>query len=212
MKRFVISTALLLASVSCAARTSAPAAVTAGNATAHENLNAVLWLQTAIEFEAAAVQAYRLAQLQLDAALSDPSWTAALEQQGDASKLPPAVVVDIDETVLDNSYYQARLIRDNAVYATPSWDAWVAGARADCCSGRGRVQQVPRQVRASPFFTSLTGRRTWRKRLERTWRRWDFRYRMASTRCWCGENSPSGLRPPKARDELSSLPTIESSC
>ena len=135
MKRLVICTAFLLASAGCAARTSAPAAVTSGTAAAHENLNAVLWLQTAIEFEASALQAYRLAHLQLDAALSDPSWTAALEQQVDASKLPPAVIVDIDETVLDNSYYQARLIRDNAVFATPTWDAWVAEARATAIPG-----------------------------------------------------------------------------
>lgn len=75
-------------------------------------------MQTALEYEAAAVQTYRLARLQLDAALADSSWTAAVEQTGDASKLPPAVILDIDETVLDNSYYQARMIRDNTAYAT----------------------------------------------------------------------------------------------
>ena len=154
MKRFVISTALLLASVSCAARTSAPAAVAAGNAAAHENLNAVLWLQTALEFEASAVQAYRLAHLQLDAALPDPMWTAAIEQQGDASKLPPAVIVDIDETVLDNSYYQARLIRDNAVFATPTWDAWVAEARATAVPGAVEFSKYAASKGVAIFYVS----------------------------------------------------------
>ena len=154
MQRFVISTALLLASVSCAARTSAPAAVTSGTAAAHENLNAVLWLQTAIEFEASALQAYRLAQLQLDAALSDPSWTAALEQQADASKLPPAVIVDIDETVLDNSYYQARLIRDNAVFETPTWDAWVAEGRATAVPGAVEFSKYAASKGVVVFYVS----------------------------------------------------------
>ena len=135
MKRIVLSAALVLASAACAARSSAPATAAAATTAAHENLNAVLWLQTALEFEASAVQAYRLAQLQLDAALADPRWTAAIEQQGDASMLPPAVIVDIDETVLDNSYYQARLIRDNGVFANDTWDAWVAEGRATAIPG-----------------------------------------------------------------------------
>jgi acid phosphatase len=135
MNRFVLSTVLLLAAAGCAARSSAPAATPAASTATHENLNAVLWMQTALEFEAAAVQAYRLAILQLDAALADPRWTAAIEQQGDASQLPAAVIVDVDETVLDNSYYQARLIRDNRVFANDTWDMWVAEGRATAVPG-----------------------------------------------------------------------------
>jgi acid phosphatase len=91
---------------------------------------------------------------QLDAALADPSWTAALEQQGDASRLPPAVVVDIDETVLDNSYYQARLIRDNSVYATPSWDAWVAEARATAVPGAVEFSKYAASKGVTIFYVS----------------------------------------------------------
>src|SRR5918993_2245917 len=135
MNRFVLSTVLLLAAAGCAARSSAPAATPAASTATHENLNAVLWMQTALEFEAAAVQAYRLAILQRDAALADPRWTAAIEQQGDPSQLPAAVIVDVDETVLDNSYYQARLIRDNRVFANDTWDMWVAEGRATAVPG-----------------------------------------------------------------------------
>ena len=122
-----------VAAGSCASHTSAPATppvAAAGAATpAHENLNAVTWMQTALEYEATALQAYRLASLQLDAALKNPSWTAAIEQTGDVSKLPPAVVLDIDETVLDNSYFQARLIRDRAPFSDEAWGRWVQEAR-----------------------------------------------------------------------------------
>ena len=98
----------------------------------HEGLLATLWTQTAVEYEAAALQAYRLAALQLDRALADPSWTAALEQQAqpDFDALPPAVVLDVDETVLDNSPYQARLILDDAVYSSATWDPWVREEQA----------------------------------------------------------------------------------
>ena len=93
-------------------------------------------MQTALEYEATALQAYRLAQMQLDAALANPSWTAAIEQTGDPSTLrQTAVIVDVDETVLDNSFYQARMIRDRTEYASATWDPWVQEARATAIPG-----------------------------------------------------------------------------
>lgn len=90
-----------------------------------EGLNATLWVQTAVEYRASALQAYELARRMLDEALADPSWTAAVEQTGDFADLPPAVIVDVDETVLDNSAYQARLILDRDVFGPETWNAWV---------------------------------------------------------------------------------------
>lgn len=132
----VFFAAVILTSCGCAARQAAPATTRSAPTTAaHENLNAVLWVQTALEYEASALQAYRLAQLQLEAALADRSWTAALEQQPGASSLQPAVIVDVDETVLDNSYYQARMIRDNTSFTATTWDPWVLEARATAIPG-----------------------------------------------------------------------------
>lgn len=127
--------ATLALSIGCATRTPPQTAGMPAAGAPHENLNATLWVQTAIEYEATALQAYRLAQLQLDTALADPTWTAAIEQQGDASRLPPAVVVDVDETVLDNSYYQARMIRDNTLYSSKTWDPWVMEGKATAIPG-----------------------------------------------------------------------------
>ncbi|MHB0970246.1 MAG: 5'-nucleotidase, lipoprotein e(P4) family [Thermoanaerobaculia bacterium] len=73
-------------------------------------LGATLWQQTSVEYRALGVQAYTTAKRQLDAALADPLWTAALEQTGDASKLPPAIVLDVDETVIETAGYQAELL------------------------------------------------------------------------------------------------------
>ena len=154
MNRFVLSAALLVASAGCAARNSTPATAPATTTGTHENLNAVLWTQSALEFEASAVQAYRLALLQLEAALADPRWTAAIEQQGDASKLPPAVIVDVDETVLDNSYYQARLIRDNGVFANDTWDSWVAEGRATAVPGALEFSREAAKKGVTIFYVS----------------------------------------------------------
>lgn len=101
----------------------------------HENLNAVLWMQTSVEYRAAALQAYRMATLALDAALADRRETAALEQGGDPSSLPPAVVLDLDETVLDNSAFQARQVADAAPYSESAWNAWCREEKAGAIPG-----------------------------------------------------------------------------
>lgn len=156
MNRRILPLLALLVSASCAAHTSAPAQPAAAAATtaAHENLNAVLWIQTALEYEASALQAYRLAERQLAAALADPSWTAAIEQQGEAATLPPAVILDVDETVLDNSYYQARLIRDNTTFAPATWDPWVEEARATAIPGAVEFAQSAAKQGVTVFYVT----------------------------------------------------------
>lgn len=92
------------------------------------NLHSTLWTQTAVEYGGLTRSAYQLASVMLERGLQDSTWTASLEQaeQGpDAFRdLPPAVVLDVDETVLDNSAYQARLIEQNKTYDSASWNAW----------------------------------------------------------------------------------------
>jgi 5'-nucleotidase (lipoprotein e(P4) family) len=145
---------------SCATHsTPPPASATAeahlrSSAAPHENLNAVLWVQTAVEYEASALQAYQAARLQLDAALKDSRWTAALEQTADPSALPPAIILDIDETVLDNSYYQARLIRDGGVFAADTWDRWCAEALATAIPGAREFTQYAAERGVTVFYVT----------------------------------------------------------
>lgn len=101
----------------------------------HENLNAVVWMQTAAEYQAATRQAYRAAEASLDRALREPNWTAALEQIEGFEKLPPAVILDLDETVLDNSAFQARLTASGAKFSEDAWRKWVAEVKAGTVPG-----------------------------------------------------------------------------
>ncbi len=120
-------------------RPEAPAAVAAASADpgtarvpADDNLNAVLWVQRSAEYRAAAIQTYRAAADHLDTALAEKHWDALVPSERDTPghDLRPAVVLDIDETVLDNSPYQARLVRDGLEYSDPTWDAWVEERKA----------------------------------------------------------------------------------
>ena len=114
-----------------------PAAPATAAVPADDNLNAVLWVQRSTEYRALLEQAYRAATDKLDAALADPRWNALVEEEreGSGPQLKPAVVLDIDETVLDNSPYQARLVRDGAEYSDPTWDAWVEERKARAVPG-----------------------------------------------------------------------------
>ncbi len=127
-----------------AASTPAPATAPANQpvpttptAPADDNLNAVLWVQRSVEYQALSIQTYRAAADHLDAALKEKHWDALVpEERGNAATgLKPAVILDVDETVLDNSPYQARLIRDNAEYDEVSWDRWVAEKKAKAVPG-----------------------------------------------------------------------------
>lgn len=50
-------------------------------------------------------------------------------------KKPLAVIVDIDETILDNSPYSARLARDGKDFSSATWSEWVNEMNADLVPG-----------------------------------------------------------------------------
>ena len=101
----------------------------------HERLSGALWAQTAVEHDLVCSQIYLLAGIMLDRALLDRSWTAALEQTDACDSLPPAVILDVDETVLDNAPFCARLIERNVDFDRDLWDEWMAEGKAELISG-----------------------------------------------------------------------------
>jgi 5'-nucleotidase (lipoprotein e(P4) family) len=94
---------------------------------ANDNLNAVAWMQASLEYRLLAGQAWRGALVQLDKAIKTPGWDALTKEERATpiNGLPPAIIVDVDETVLDNSPYQARLVRDDKRYDEFTWAQWV---------------------------------------------------------------------------------------
>ena len=135
-RRDLLSLVLLLSIFpACATSPRAQAPAPGGGSTpagrdASEYLQATLWVQTSAEYRVVLETAYRYASQALDAALKDTARSAALEQTGDFSSFPPAVVVDVDETVLDNSACQARMALTGFAYDPKLWSAWVARAAA----------------------------------------------------------------------------------
>lgn len=112
-------------------------AIPAASSPADDNLNAVAWTQTAVEHDLIYLQTYRDAQSRLLAAMKDKQWDALAKDDRVApvAGLKPAVVLDIDETVLDNSPYQARLIKSGGEFNEADWAAWCKEEKARALPG-----------------------------------------------------------------------------
>ena len=123
---------------------------------ANDNLNAVAWIQASLEYRLLAGQTYRSALYQLDRALKTPDWDALVpgERANPATGLAPAVIVDIDETVLDNSPYQARLVRDGLSYDEATWDAWVREEKATPVPGALEFAQAAKARGGTEFYVA----------------------------------------------------------
>lgn len=88
-----------------------------------------LWVQTSAEYVACCLQTYQLAgdQIERDA----DRWQAAQEKLAtEFRKLPPCVVMDLDETVLDNGTYQSFLYDSGKDHSTALFTEFVTNNRA----------------------------------------------------------------------------------
>lgn len=84
----------------------------------------VLWFQRSAEIRALYFQGYNFAKYSLDNELKISK-----------SKRKKAVIVDIDETVLNNSPYEAYMVLHDSSYSKRGWRNWVTRANADTLPG-----------------------------------------------------------------------------
>lgn len=105
---------------------------------------AVLWQQHAAEYEALCYQAYNLGERRLD----------ELVDTNKTYEKPLAVVMDIDETVLDNSSYNATLIKNELLYSKKSWMEWTAMQSADLVPGALEFIQYAKSKNVEVIFIS----------------------------------------------------------
>jgi 5'-nucleotidase (lipoprotein e(P4) family) len=92
----------------------------------------VLYTQKSAEYRALAYQAFNTARVRLDADL-DKKYVKKLPKA--VRKMPRAIVVDIDETVLDNSPSNAKQIATNTPYNPKDWYAWGEMRKAKAVPG-----------------------------------------------------------------------------
>jgi acid phosphatase len=121
---------------------------------APETVNAALWHQTSGEYRAVTTQIYGMARRQLERALADRSWTAAVEQTNEYADLPPAIILDLDETVFVTASYQARMALELGQYSPTSFNAWCKEAKAAGVAGAAAFLSYAAERGVAVFYTS----------------------------------------------------------
>lgn len=165
MKRTLLL--LLVFTAACATQPAPPptpaatpaAAVAADDCRAGDALvNAVLWVQSAPEYRAVALGTYATARRMLDDALADRTWSAEPQQTGDFASLPPAVILDLDETSIDNSKFESRVVREGKTYDEKVWQSWVNEAGGGGVPGAPEFLAYCKSRGVTPFY--ITNRDT----------------------------------------------------
>jgi len=114
-------------------------------------VGAVLFMQKAAEFRALAYQAFNLGRWQLDADFDKKNLKKLPKPE---RKLTRAVVVDIDETVLDNSPHQAELIKNRMPFTSSVWTAWVNRRQAKPLPGAVEFLKYANSKGVRVFYVS----------------------------------------------------------
>lgn len=107
-----------------------------------ENTMSVLWYQKAAETKALYLQGYNVATDRLKEILKTPS------------DKPYSIVLDLDETVLDNSPYQVQNVKDGTAFNPKDWDVWVKKAAAKAVPGAKDFLQFADQNGVQIYYIS----------------------------------------------------------
>jgi len=95
-------------------------------------VGSILFMQKAAEYRALSYQAFNLARMQLDADFEKKNLKKLPKAE---RKRARAVVVDVDETVLDNSPHQAFIVINRLPFTQEVWTQWVNERKAKAIPG-----------------------------------------------------------------------------
>lgn len=104
---------------------------------------ATLWMQTSAEYKAICYQSFNLAKMMLDQRLKKKK-----------VKKPLAIIVDADETVIDNSAYEAFLIGNDFGYSSKTWNPWMAAAEAKAIPGALEFLKYAKRKKVEIFYVT----------------------------------------------------------
>jgi 5'-nucleotidase (lipoprotein e(P4) family) len=103
----------------------------------------VLWQQQAAEYRALCYQAFNIAALRLNEIPKNKLRTQKL-----------AIITDLDETILDNSYSEAQLIIDGKEHTAQTWKDWTNRSASTAVPGAVEFLQMAKQKGMTIFYIS----------------------------------------------------------
>jgi len=107
-------------------------------------VQAQVWTQNAAEYRALCYQAFNTAKINLDAFFFFKN----------KPEKPLAIITDVDETVLDNSPYDGKLILNKTSYNRESWVEWGNLEEAEAIPGSLEFLQYASEKNVEIFYIS----------------------------------------------------------
>ncbi len=103
----------------------------------------ILWQQQSAEYRALCYQAFNIADLQLKKVAKNKNHNKSL-----------AIIADLDETILDNSYLQAELIKKGLEFTEEYWKQWTNKSEATAVPGAVEFLQMANKKGINIFYIS----------------------------------------------------------
>lgn len=119
-----------------------------------DRLDAILWQTTSAEYHVLARSIYASAATHLERALADRQWSALSTQKENFQNLPPAVIMDIDETVLDTGRFQSHLVKNGARFSSALWRHWLDQNQVPAVPGALEFISYAQSRGVSVFFVT----------------------------------------------------------
>ena len=104
----------------------------------------LVWMQTSAEYRSLCYQAY-------NTALERVAMAVAHHRAGDK---PLAIVLDVDETVLDNTPIEACYVDTEGVFNTKDWKEWCVAGRAEAMPGAADFLQAVDKLGVDIFYVT----------------------------------------------------------
>jgi acid phosphatase len=115
----------------------------------HQDLG-LLWVKHSAEYRAITTQVYRDASDDLPGLIEDKTWDA-MTGYGKPSNLPPAVILDVDETIVSNVDFQLTFDRP---FENHKLDTWSGGRDAVAIPGVQSFVNAARSLGVTVFFVT----------------------------------------------------------
>lgn len=110
----------------------------------------ITWTRYSAEYRAVSMQVFRAATQDLPGYLADTNWSA-LPSQWNAAALPPAIILDVDETALTNPVFQSEFERP---FTDAKLDNWSIEHTATAAPGAKTFLQYAIDRGVQVFFVT----------------------------------------------------------
>lgn len=113
----------------------------------NQSILTINWVQTSGEYRALAYQGFNVGRMAFDKAMEH-------------NISNPAVLMDLDETLLDNTPYQANLIGTNEGFNSRTWNQWILAEQTRAIPGAVDFVNYINESGGKVFFISNRGNST----------------------------------------------------